>query len=177
MNSVKYCNRVNRPIEIPVTIIAKDHIEKLSVIASERADFGVVRIMYGKVHTCKSINPSPQVKKLIFINNRLFHFTDSIIKNAANGMIIDDVIKKGFNVFPFINIPKGNAKNKTPKNLYEVKLPICSSKNPIFLKYIFKIKIKDPFTKFSRNIPLINCNVDFGISLYPFSNDLMDLYI
>jgi hypothetical protein len=104
-------------MEIPVTIIAKDHTEKLSVIASERTDFGVVRIMYGNVHTCRSINPSPQDKKLIFINNGLFHLTDSIIKNAANGIIIDDVIKNGFSDFPFINIPNGNAKNNTPKNL------------------------------------------------------------
>lgn len=104
-------------MEIPVTIIAKDHIEKLSVIASERTDFGVVRIMYGNVHTCKSINPSPHDKKLIFINSGLFHLTDSIIKNAANGIINDDAIKNGFSDFPFINMPKGNAKNSTPKNL------------------------------------------------------------
>jgi hypothetical protein len=104
-------------MEIPVTIIAKDHIEKLSVIASERTDFGVVRIMYGSVHTCRSIKPSPHAKKLIFINRGLFDFTDSIIKNAANGITIDDVIKNGLSDFPFINIPKGNAKNSTPKNL------------------------------------------------------------
>jgi hypothetical protein len=117
LNSLKFCIRVNKPIEIPVTIIARDHIEKLRVIASERTDFGVVRIMYGSVQTCRSINPSPQDKKLIFINSGLFHLTDSIIKNAANGIIIDDVIKKGFSDFPFMNIPKGNAKNNTPKNL------------------------------------------------------------
>ena len=104
-------------MEIPVTIIAKDHIEKLSVIASERTDFGVVRIMYGNVHTCRSINPSPHDKKLILIKSGLFHLTDSIIKNAANGIMIDDAIKNGFKDFPFMNIPNGNAKNNTPKNL------------------------------------------------------------
>ena len=117
MKSVKFCKRVNKPIEIPVTIIAKDHIEKLSVIASVRTDFGVVLIIYGNAHTCKSINPIPHDKKLIFINRGLFHLTDSIIKNAANGIIIEDVIKNGFKGFPLINIPKGNAKNSTPKNL------------------------------------------------------------
>ena len=117
MNSVKFCNRVSKPMDIPVTIIAKDHIEKLGVIASESTDFGVVRIMYGNAHTCNSINPSPQDKKLIFIKSGLFHLTDSIIKNAANGIIIDDAIKNGFNGFPLMNIPKGNAKNSTPKNL------------------------------------------------------------
>ena len=116
-NNVKFCNCVKNPIDNPVIIIAKDHIEKLSVIASVNTDFGVVRIIYGKAHTCRSINPSPQDRKLIFINNGLFHLTDSIIKNAASGIIIDDVIKNGFKDFPFINIPKGNAKNNTPKNL------------------------------------------------------------
>ena len=116
-NNVKFCNCVNIPIEIPVIIIANDHIEKLSVIASVSTDFGVVRIMYGKAHTCNNINPSPQDKKLILMNNGLFHLTDSIIKNAASGIIIDDVIKNGFKDFPFINIPNGNAKNNTPKNL------------------------------------------------------------
>ena len=116
-NSVKFCNLVNTPIEIPVTIIAKDHIEKLSVIASESTDFGVVRIMYGNAHTCNNINPSPQDKKLILINNGLFHLTDSIIKNAAIGIIRDDIRKYGFRDLPLMNIPKGNAKVSTPKNL------------------------------------------------------------
>ena len=116
-NSVKFCNLVNTPIEIPVTIIAKDHIEKLSVIASESTDFGVVRIIYGNAHTCSNINPSPQDKKLILINSGLFNLTDSIIKNAAIGIISADVKKYGFKDLPLMNIPKGNAKVSTPKNL------------------------------------------------------------
>lgn len=34
-----------------------------------------------------------------------------------------------------------------------------------------------PFTKFNRNMPPINCNVDLGISLYLRNSDLMDWYI
>ena len=117
LNNVNFCKRVSIPIESPVIIIAKDHIEKFNVIASVRTDFGVVLMIYGNAHTCKSINPIPHDKKLIFINRGLFHLTDSIIKNAANGIIIEDVIKNGFRGFPLINIPNGNANNNTPKNL------------------------------------------------------------
>lgn len=59
---------------------------------------------------------------------------DSIIIILVKGTAKEERTKNGFNFFPLIKIPKGNAKANAPTNLNELNDAISGSENPFFLR-------------------------------------------
>ena len=59
---------------------------------------------------------------------------DSIIIILVKGTAIEERTKNGFNFFPLMKTPKGNAKASAPTNLSELNDAISGSENPFFLR-------------------------------------------
>ena len=86
----------------------------------------------GSEHTLITIIPVPHERNANWIIGIIEYLIDSIIIILVKGTAKEEITKNGFNFFPLMKIPKGNAKANAPTNRSELNDAISGSENPFF---------------------------------------------
>ena len=118
----------------PEKIVAKLHVEALKDSDSVLFWLVVFLMINGNEHTLITIIPIPHKRNANWISGVKEYLIDSIIIILVKGTAKEEITKNGFNFFPLIKIPKGNAKANAPTNLNELNEAISGSENPFFLR-------------------------------------------
>ncbi len=118
----------------PEKIVAKLHVEALKDSDSVLFWLVVFLMINGNEHTLITIIPIPHRRNANWISGMIEYLIDSIIIILVKGTAKEEITKNGFNFFPLIKIPKGNAKANAPTNRSELNDAISGSENPFFLR-------------------------------------------